>query len=142
MKKIYFTVIFLLVAFVLIDYHRALYGKGFNLLHRTITYGYNTDFDSYEGFKIEEDNFIQIIGKGTKIDNAGEVAYIISYAYDDEGIYCKIKNTRNRILFVKTILDNNRSKGRQLFHSIIQKSAINLYLDWYIVDNPDSNFRI
>lgn len=70
MKSIKFliSILILIISFSGIDNTLSFYGKGFNFFNNKITYEYNTDFDPLEGFKIEEEGFIQIIGSGTKID--------------------------------------------------------------------------
>ncbi|MFK7049800.1 hypothetical protein FLACOL_00461 [Flavobacterium columnare] len=137
MKSIKFTIsiIILIILFLTIDNALSFYGKGFNFFNNKITYSYNTDFDSLEGFKIEKEGFIQIIGSGTKINNSIEVSKILEYTYNSAGIFCEILDNRNKVIFVKVQYDNKRKPGTRIYYTFVQKSEINKGLKWYKVDN-------
>lgn len=133
--KFLISIIIFILLFFIIDNTLSFYGKGFNFFKNTITYEYNTDFDSLQGFKIEEEGFIQIIGRGTKIKSNIEVYKILEYTYNSSGIFCEILDNRNKIIFVKVQYDKKRRPGAKIHYDIIQKSEINDDLQWYKVDN-------
>lgn len=125
----------MIILFLIIDNTLNFYGKGFNFFNNKITYEYNTDFDSLEGFKIEEEGFIQIIGSGTKIGKNIEVSKILQYTYNSSGIFCEILDVQNKVFFVKVQYEKKRKPGVRIYYTIIQKSEINEGLKWYNVAN-------
>lgn len=129
------SIIILILLFLITDNTLSFYGRGKNLFNNKIIYDYNTDFDPLEGFKIEEEGFIQIIGRGTKIDNNIEVSKILEYTYDSSGIFCKILDARNKSFFVKVQYDKKGKPGFRIHYSLMHESEINKELKWYEVDN-------
>ena len=123
-----------LIVFLIIDYNRSFYGKGFNIFRHKITYDLNTDFDSLEGFKIEEEGFIQVIGQGTKLSNKAVVKQITNYSYDSNGIYCEILDNNNKKYFVKVIYDEKRPWGQKMSYDVVSKHSIDKNLKWYNVE--------
>lgn len=133
--KFFISIIILIILFLILDNSLSFYGKGFNFFKNKITYGYNTDFDSLEGFKIEEEGFIQIIGRGTQIKKDVEVYKILEYDYNSSGIFCKVVDNKNKVIFVKVQYDKKQRPGHRINYTIIQKSEINNDRKWYKVDN-------
>ena len=129
------SIILLIILFLKIDNTLSFYGRGFNFFNKKITYGYNTDYDSLEGFKIEEEGFIQIIGSGTEVSNNVEVSKIFEYSYDSSGIFCKVIDKRNKVFFVKVQYDQKGKPGTKIYYTLVQKAEISNLLKWYKVDN-------
>lgn len=133
--KFFISITIMIVLFFIIDNSLSFYGKGFNFFKTKITYEYNTDFDSLEGFKIEEEGFIQIIGRGTEIKKNVEVFKILGYGYNSSGIFCEVLDNRNKTIFVRVHYDKKQRPGDRIIYTIIQNSEIHHDLQWYKVDN-------
>ena len=137
MKSIKFTITItvLIILFFYVDNTLSFYGRGFNFFNNKIVFGYTTDFDSLDGFKIEEEGFIQIIGRGTKVSKNVEVSNVVEYSYDSLGIVCKILDNRNQVFYVKVQYNQKGKPGTNIYYTLIQKSEINNHLKWYKVNN-------
>lgn len=132
-KKYYVLVIILIGLVFFTDYNLSFYGRGSNILKTQITYGYNLDFDNLEGFKIEEEEFIQVIGQGTKINNSITVNKITKYSYNLKGVFCEILDSKNKLRYIKVTYDENRAMGDKISYDLINKSEIDNNLIWYNV---------
>lgn len=124
-----------LFSFVTTDYKLSFYGKGYNLLKNKIVYDFNTDFDNLEGFKIEEEGFIQIIGHGTKINNDIMVNKITDYTYNSNGIFCNITDNKKEKHFVKVSYNKDEESTNKIKFSIISEDKLNKDLTWYNVSD-------
>lgn len=129
---------FLLFSLITTDYKLSFYGKGSNLLKNNIVYGFNTDYDNLEGFKIEEEDFIQIIGHGTKINSVITIDKITDYAYNSNGIFCKTTDFKKENHYVKVTYNKNKGSANKIKYSIISGDEIKKDLNWYKVS--DSQF--
>jgi hypothetical protein len=134
-KRNIIAIVFLLLFCLINDYFLSFYGKGYNLLGNKIVYEFNLDFDKLEGFKVEEENFIQIIGFGTKINEDIVVKEITAYTYNFNGIFCRIIDKNGQNYFVETVFDKNAEFGNRIKYNIISKSKIDKDLKWYNVSN-------
>jgi hypothetical protein len=132
-KKYYVLVIILIGLVFFTDYNLSFYGRGSNILKTQITYGYNLDFDNLEGFKIEEEEFIQVIGQGTKMNNSITVNKITKYSYNLKGVFCEILDSKNKLRYIKVTYDKNRAMGDKISYDLINKSEIDNNLIWYNV---------
>ena len=133
--KYLITLTFLLMAFIVTDYCMFFYGKGFNLLNQELTFGYNTDFDNLEYFKIEYEDFDQIIGYGTQINSNISVNRVLEYSFNDSGIYCYIIDNYKQKHFVKIDFDANRKMGQKIVYQLLSDKPIT-NSTWFNVNNP------
>jgi hypothetical protein len=133
MKYIVFLI--LVSMFFINDYYLSFYGKGNNLLKTKILYGFNLDFDPLEGHKIEEEQFIQVIGHGTKIDDALTVNKIIKYAVSENFIICEVVDKTNNINIIKITYDENRNIGNKINFQKITNLKFDDRLHWYNLEN-------
>jgi hypothetical protein len=58
------------------------YGVGYGLFNPNLPYKLNTDFDKYQGFDIEEEGFITVLGKN-------------SILFDEKGDTLRVKEVLN-----------------------------------------------
>jgi len=136
MKKYIIILILGLALFGYVDYDLSYYGKGYNIFNTKITYDFNTDFDPLEGFKIEEEGFIQVIGYGTTVsDDSLLVNRITDYAYNSNGIFCKIYDEHRKTYFVKVVYNPNGIPGYKIEYDTIAESKLDKNLKWLNVDN-------
>ncbi len=135
MKGKLLTILFLFFIILIVDYKLSFYGKNYGLLSVQLPYDFNTDFNELEGFKIEEEGFIQIIGKGTSMDNNVIISDIIEYAHDSFGIYCKIRDVNQHLYVVSVVYDENRHMGDKILFSIVNVNKLSKELNWITVLN-------
>lgn len=124
---------FFIVLQLFLDFELSFYGRGFNLFQTKMVYDFNADYDSYSGFRIEQEGFIQVLGSDEVINNKVTVSEVEAYAYDSSGIYSICKDSNMKKFAVKIILDQNRRKGSQLQYFLIDATDIPDDLQWYQV---------
>lgn len=138
MKGKLLTILFLFFIILIVDYKLSFYGKNYGLLSVQLPYGFNTDFDKLDGFKIEEEGFIQVIGKGDKIEDNIVISEIIEYAYDSFGLYCKIRDVNQHLYVISVVYDDNRPMGNKILFSLINFNKLGKELNWITVLNNSS----
>jgi hypothetical protein len=127
--KYLYVVIFLIFLLLVVDYNLSFYGKGNNFMNTKLNYDLNTDFDPLEGFKIEEEGFIQVIGYNTEIQKDVKVKQILKYSSSSNGIICEFNDSKNNIGYVIITAD----KSNLLSYKLIKKSETKGDLKWYDV---------
>lgn len=98
--KYLYVVILLIFLLLLVDYSLSFYGRGNNFMNVKLNYDLNTDFDPLEGFKIEEEGFIQVIGYNTEIQKDVKVKQILKYSSSSNDIVCEFNDSKNKIGYV------------------------------------------
>jgi hypothetical protein len=130
--KILFAVNLLLLIWV--NQNLSYYGKGYNVFRHKLLYGFNTDYDSLEGFKIEDEEFIQVIGSGTDINESIKVGHILKYAEHDSGIFVEFMNSNSKEYVVRVVYDKKGELGNQIKYQLVSNSTVNNHeLRWYNV---------
>lgn len=127
--------IVLLILFFINDYYLSFYGRGNNLLKTKILYGFNLDFDSLEGYKIEEEEFIQVIGYGTVINDELTVKKFIKYAINKNSIFCEVIDKKDNSNLIKITFNENRNKGNKINFQKINNYKFYDTLEWYDLTN-------
>ncbi len=135
MKYLKYIIIASIFLLLLVDYNLSSFGKGHNILKSKLNYDYNTDFDPLEGFKIEQEGFMQIIGFGTEIDNNTKVNRILKYANDTSGIFCEFKDSENKLQYVKIVNEKQGLIYDNIKYELIPKEKIKNDLNWQNVFN-------
>lgn len=133
MKNLKILVIVNLLLVLLINHNLSYYGKGYNIFKHKLLYGYNTDFDSLEGFKIEDEEFIQIIGNETEISDTVKVARVLKYAENDSNIFVEFMDSHNKIYIVGIRYDPKGALGNKIKYQIISNFTFSNELKWYNV---------
>lgn len=134
MKKIISLLIINLLLLIFINNNLSYYGKGVNIFNHKLLYGYNTDYDPLEGFKIEDDEFLQVFGSGSEINQNIKVKRILRYAQNNFGIFSEFLDLYNKKHVVKITYSDNRELGHKLKYSIITNVS-KLKLNWYNVND-------
>lgn len=129
--KYLYVAVFIIFLLLLIDYSLAFYGRGNNFMDVKLNYDLNADFDPLEGFKIEEEGFIQVIGYDTEIQKDVRVKKILRYSNSLNGIICEFIDSKNKIDYVIITADNTKL----LSYKLIDKSEIKGDLKWYNVSD-------
>ena len=142
MKKslLLFTILF--ISLLALDFSLSFYGKNYSFVKVHLPFGFNTDYDNLEGFKIEDEGFIQIIGSYKTINDSIIIKRIKKYAFNDTAIYCDVSDQFDKSYIIQIIYDDKRAKGDLIIYNVINPSKINKSLSWYNLDGYNiSNTR-
>jgi hypothetical protein len=138
MKKqfLLFTVLF--ISIFVSDFLLSFYGRNYSFIRVHLPFGFNTDYDYLEGFKIEDEGFIQVLGKYDIINDSIKINSIKNYTFDDNAIYCEVSDQFNKNYILQITYNDNGRKGNMIVYNFINQKQLNknLYrynLDGYII---------
>jgi len=131
--------IILIIMFIINDYYLSFYGRGYNILKAKILHEFNLDFDPLEGHKIEQEEFIQIIGHGTKIDDTLIVNKLKKYGMYDNSIFCEVVDKQNNVSLIKITYNKNGNIGRKVNFQKITDNNFHKTIQWYNLNNSKTD---
>lgn len=124
----------MLISLLSLDFSLSYYGRNYSVMEVSLPFGFNTDYDNEDGFKIEDEGFIQILGKGDDVNNVCKINRIKRYTFNTNSIYCEVDDQIGKNHILQITYDHKRKKGDRLIYNFVKLKEINENLYWFNLD--------